>query len=152
MHRICLPRPRHLTHLGFLPVCIWHSALWDLCFFHDLLCMNSKHKQAQITNHYEREWANSTSCGRVNYMGLDKIGIVLFIVYHWQKKIIVPEKWTRTWEITPVLIFSQQISVRHSVYFVCQPTTVLSCTHHKLTKQSVNTGSNYHSFFYNSLP
>lgn len=148
MHKGCIPRPTHLTHLSLLPVCIWHSVLCGLCFFCDLLYMNSKHKQTQIANHCERQWANSTNCGKVNYMGLDKIGIMLW--YHWQKKIIAPEKRTRRWEITPVL-FSQQICFRHSVYFVCQPTTVLSCTSHKLTNQSVKTESNYHSFFYNGL-
>lgn len=33
---------------------------------------------------HEREWASSTNCGRVNYMGLDKIGIMLW--YHFLAK------------------------------------------------------------------
>lgn len=42
-------------------------------------------------------------------MGLDKKSIMLW--YHWQKKIIVPEKRIRRWEITPVLtIISTNVS------------------------------------------
>lgn len=147
MHKGCLPRPTHLTHLRLLPVCIWHSALWGLCFFCDLLYRNSKHKQTQIANHCEREWANSTSCRNVNYMGLDKKSIMLW--YHWQKKIIVPEKRIRRWEITPVLtIISTNVS---DIQFILFARPQQSWVALLKTKHSVKTERNHHSFFYSGL-
>lgn len=48
-------------------------------------------------------------------MGLDKTGAVLW--YHWQKKIIAPEKITRSWKITSVLtIFSTNFFQTSSLF------------------------------------
>lgn len=81
MYKGCLPRPRHLTHLRLLPVCICHSALWGLCFCCDLLYMGSKHRHSNNKS----LWKKMSKLKQL-WKGLDKIRIVLW--YKWQKKII----------------------------------------------------------------